>query len=531
MATRLDSRFIKTNNTTGSTILEDRIQELMNEVVTKVDISSGNQPDGYVKLNSLGKISPSLLPTTNQNITWMSRNSYGCMAFLKDGELWTVASTMSDVHSSGRGTASTLAARGLRFPARVHIPSSANIVEVGGFSRGVAFALMDNGELWTWGENSNGQCGLGHTSTVPFPTLSATDVTNVYWHRSNNGFSVTDSRLFIKKTNGKIYGTGYNGYGQLGIGNTSSQSTWTEIKKTGNIPFNPGEIIQFYNLGSTYGVSIAITETNGNRKIWLCGYNGHGNLGNGTTSALNYFTDLTLQWAGVTEGPFIVHNVTGGFGYYTDTAYGNTTLMMLIEAGGTRYVKACGNNTWGQLGDGTTTQRTTPVTMTTPGNPVAVVNPYGGVFTTLILLDNKELWGCGYNGFYQLAIPGNNSNRTSLVLITSNVDDIITDCDQPVIYPHYAPVIVRKGALLYAWGYNTEGQCGVGTTAHIQTPVRINIPPIESDFHFGTANLAGREQVFYIFNGGKFYIWGQTLRGLLGADVNTLVPVEVKLPI
>jgi hypothetical protein len=115
--------------------------------------------------------------------------------------------------------------------------------------------------------------------------------------------------------------------------------------------------------------------------------------------------------------------------------------------------------------------------------------------------------------------------------MTTDVNEIITDSNQSYTYPHYAPVIVRKGTSLYSWGYNTEGQCGVGTIAHVQTPIKINIPPTENDLQFGTAILSGREQVFYIYNAGKFYIWGQTLRDLLSSNVNTLAPVEVKLPI
>ena len=85
--------------------------------------------------------------------------------------------------------------------------------------------------LWSWGYNAFGQLGLGNTTQYQFPTLSATGVSAVYGTYGNTGqYGYDGNRLYILKTDGFIYGTGYNGNGQLGIGNTTNPITsWTKI--------------------------------------------------------------------------------------------------------------------------------------------------------------------------------------------------------------------------------------------------------------------------------------------------------------
>jgi alpha-tubulin suppressor-like RCC1 family protein len=68
-----------------------------------------------------------------------------------------------------------------------------------------AYALFDNGDLWTWGYNNYGWCGNGASGTsadVYYPTQVQTNVVAVYTHPSNNSGESFYSRLVIKKTDG-----------------------------------------------------------------------------------------------------------------------------------------------------------------------------------------------------------------------------------------------------------------------------------------------------------------------------------------
>ena len=148
-----------------------------------------------------------------------------------------------------------------------------------------AFAVTNAGQLYSWGYNNHGQLGTGNTTAYSSPQL-ITGMTNVYDIHTVMGSYYSGGwnyyyRTYVLKNNGELYGTGYNGNGELGNGNTTNQSAFTRCNPT--LTFS-----QFTTTGSAVYCSVmAIGGVPGtpDGKLYAWGYNGNGQLGNASTTS------------------------------------------------------------------------------------------------------------------------------------------------------------------------------------------------------------------------------------------------------
>jgi len=144
---------------------------------------------------------------------------------------------------------------------------------------GTAYFRTDDGagnkELYVTGWNAYGQLGVGNTSRVVLPTKISgySNITHVAACGGvNTAGSVTyGSAMFIDS--GKVYMAGYNGHGQLGLGHKTNQSVWVEVS-------NFNDIVDAGMVGSPYTTTYII---NSSGELLLTGYNGNGQLGLGNT--------------------------------------------------------------------------------------------------------------------------------------------------------------------------------------------------------------------------------------------------------
>jgi len=120
---------------------------------------------------------------------------------------------------------------------------------------------------------------------------------------------------------------------------------------------------------------------------------------------------------------------------------------------------AWGLNSYGQLGDGTTTNRLSPVQVGSGFAQVAA-----GYLHTVALKADGTLWAWGYNGFGQLG-DGTTTQRLSPVQVGSGFAQVAAG------YLH--TVALKADGTLWAWGYNYYGQLGDGTTTNRLSPVQV----------------------------------------------------------
>lgn len=199
------------------------------------------------------------------------------------------------------------------------------------------YVLTSTGEVWATGYNGNGNLGNGNTtnqsSFVRAGTI--TGVTNL----SLAGSAYTS--VYAWNASGRLWVWGYNGLGQLGIGNTTNQSSpvlsaLTNVKKVISVGSN---YFNGTNHGSWGSYAVALKNDG---TVWGTGQNGTGALGVGDTAGRS-------TWTQSTSAPATTTNIfAGGGGYYSATTFALTT-------GGQLY--ATGHNWCGNLGVGDDVQR------------------------------------------------------------------------------------------------------------------------------------------------------------------------------
>jgi len=287
-------------------------------------------------------------------------------------------------------------------------------------------AIKTDGTLWTWGFNASGQLGDNTTTQRNTPVTTFTGGTN--WKQVAAGGSHTAAI----KTDGTLWTWGLNSFGQLGDNTIITNSTPVTTLTGGT---------DWKQVAGGFQHTAAI-KTDGT--LWIWGRNQFGQLGDNTTTQRN--TPVTTFAGGANW-----KQVTCSLSYITAA----------IKTDGTLWT--WGNNSYGQLGDNTTTQRLTPVTTFTGGtNWKQVVS--GGYHIAAIKTDGT-LWTWGLNSYGQL---GTNNTTIKSTPVTTFAGG--TNWKQ-VSTAFYHTAAIKTDGTLWTWGYNSYGQLGINAAGNRTTPV------------------------------------------------------------
>jgi alpha-tubulin suppressor-like RCC1 family protein len=174
---------------------------------------------------------------------------------------------------------------------------------------------------------------------------------------------------------------------------------------------------------------------------------------------------------------------------------------------------AWGRNSYGELGDGTTTDSTTPVQVLNITDVVAIA---GGGYHTLALRADGTVWAWGYNGSGQLG-DGTTTKKTTPVQV-STLTDVVA-----IAGGYYHTLALKADGTLWAWGDNEYGQLGDGTTADRTTPVQVS--PLTNLI----AIAGGGEHSLVLKDDGTVWAWGYNYYGQLGDGTteNKKTPIQV----
>jgi alpha-tubulin suppressor-like RCC1 family protein len=255
--------------------------------------------------------------------------------------------------------------------------------------------------------------------------------------------------------------------------------------------------------------------TSGRALAW--GQNANGQLGDGTGTQRT--APVRVHGAGDLSRLFAdVVSVSGG---------NNHSLALKSD----RTVWAWGSNTFGQLGDGTTTPRTTPVQVLGPGGTGYITDIVGiaaGLSYSLALKSDGTVWGWGTNGNGQLGDGTTTQQNTPVQVVGPGGVGYLTDVIGVADFSSHSLALKSDGTV-WAWGMNSSGQLGDGTTTQRTTPVQV-LGSGGVGFLTGvSAVAAGNAHSLALKSDGTVWAWGTNGSGQLGDGTNTqrTNPVQV----
>ena len=369
-----------------------------------------------------------------------------------------------------------------------------------------ALMIREDGTVWAAGRNRYGELGLGDTSNrASFTKLTLEDGTEIKAKYGELNSSVTT----ILGKDGKVYATGYNGYGQLSNGTTTNSLKLKPMLNEDGTEVTDAILIKTGEM-SDADINTGIIKKDGT--VWVSGDNTYGQIGNsGNTSAtyLSKMGDGFLNYpekvitVGVDKSQKInplLFNIQDDMNVYTDSTTKVGTLNYEIEDSNVAELTTLGMITGKQQGitkikvTDTSTKRTTSIW-------VKVVNDSNiqvslGYKFSLALKQDGTVWSWGQNNNGELGL-GNTTEYSEPQQIT-DIKEKITD----VKTGYYHSIALTEKGEVYTWGYNGNGQLGNGTREDSLVPVKVT----------GLENIAKIDAYKYITialtQNGEVYVWG-----------------------
>ena len=374
-----------------------------------------------------------------------------------------------------------------------------------------SMALRSDGTVWAWGKNDAGQLGDGSTTGRLLP-VRVSGLTNIV------AVAGGDAHSLALRNDGTVWAWGDNTSGQMGDGTTTPQRlTAVQVKGLAGIA----------RIATNGAHNLALQSDN---SVWAWGDNYYGQLGNGTSQ--NYYI-LANKVAGVTgvvalsagNGASYVKRVDGAIWAWGDNYYGqlgdgtttqrngpvpvpNGTAADQIAAGAAHFstmktdgtIMSMGQNVIGQLGDATLVQIPAPIAITSITN-VAKLAP--GFRHSLGIRNDGTVVGWGDNSYGQLGdntyiskgSPTPVSGLSSVVSVASGITH---------------SVALKADGSVWTWGDNGSGQ--LGTSVVNYSPIPVQVPGLTGV----TAIGSGYYHVVALKSDGSLWAWGANYSGQLG---------------
>ena len=324
--------------------------------------------------------------------------------------------------------------------------------------------VIDGGQIYTWGNNSNAQLGNGDLDYLAQPTLveNLNDVIAI-------GQGSAAKHSIVLKIDGSVWSWGDNEFGQLGIGNSDIINS--------SVPRLIEDIHGVVAVAVGNKHSLALTDEG---VVWSWGNNKKGQIGH----------------ANQTESyvPKLIH----GLANVVSIASGYSHSMALKEDG---TVWTWGENSLGQLGIGTKTNRVKPVKVEGLENIVYIS---AGAGHCVAVKGDGTVWTWGWNDYGQL---GDGTFETKLEPVKSKITNVVKVSAGGL----HNTALTTMGEVI-AWGSNTFGQLGKSRVRNYPMPVKVYALKDVIEV------TAGDMHSMAVLQDGTVKTWGSNSSGQLGLE-------------
>jgi serine/threonine protein kinase/alpha-tubulin suppressor-like RCC1 family protein len=288
-------------------------------------------------------------------------------------------------------------------------------------------ALDAEGAAWCWGENDRGQLGDRSTTTRVTPVRVAGD-------HAFRSIAAGASHSCGLDMAGIVWCWGANGFGQLGDDDVKDRTA----------PVAADADRYFTSLAAGWNFSCAL---DGDRRALCWGDGSAGQLGDGRTT-------------GRRTPVAVLGGAPSGFSFIS----AGSAHSCGVTAAGEGF--CWGDNSGGQLGDGSTTNRSTAVRIVGDARFVTVAT---GAVHSCALTAEGEAFCWGRNTYGQLGDGGTDDHATPVRVAGGHAFTTIR------AFGSHTCAATASGEA-FCWGYNLDGQLGDGTRTHRTRPAYVERP-------------------------------------------------------
>lgn len=413
-------------------------------------------------------------------------------------------------------------------------------------------ALKSDGTVWAWGQNNFGQLGNGTTSSSSIP-VQVSNISDVAAIAAGAFYTVA-----LKK-DGTVWTWGYNATGQLGYDTLGSNHS--------KVPQQVSALTGIKSISAGFNHAAAVSSTGA---VWTWGDNASSQLGRATSP--NSFSSIPAQVTGLGEAQSISlglnfstvllkdgtvwswgYNGAGQLGNGTripslspvQVLYSSSPLqelnnVMSIEAGYEHTIallsdgslQAWGSNTGGQIGDADVGGwRLFATKSNLSGTAVSVS---AGRAHSVAGKSDGTVWTWGENSQFQLGrtTPFQGSSYAPSN-VPGQVIEGLVDCNmktsyrtKPMVAAGYQhSVALKSDGTVWTWGSNDYGQLGNGKYGDNVAPAQV------PSLCYITAIAAGTDFTIALKSDGTVWAWGDNANGQLGngtSGIGNRSPIPVQ---
>lgn len=344
-----------------------------------------------------------------------------------------------------------------------------------------------------------------------------------YFLNSNQANALVTKVIYISagsyhsiavNSNGDLYSWGWNGQGQLGNGTNTDSNVPLPVRTAGT-PMAGKKIVHVSTGGNFYkGSSLALSSEG---KVYSWGANDQGQLGNGTATNSNLPVEVKTEGTPMAGKKII------------QTAIGVTHSMALDSEG---KVYSWGENVNGLLGTGDAIPTLSPVLVRIGGTSMEgkkIVQISAGGAHSMALDSEGNIYAWGWGGEGQLG-NGENNNSNVPILVKKEGTGLEGKTIKKVMAGGMFSMVLTSDGSLYSWGKNNYGQIGDGTTNNYNLAVAVKTEGTPMAGKTVVDFSISNEHTVALTSDGQIYAWGRNESGQLGDGTNTAstLPVAVR---